>query len=622
MSVLSSRREKRWALIGHRGTGKSSLLGRIERAFADSDRVALFFDLDAEIEKRQGKKVSELFANGEAAFRTIERETFAAIIEETKSQEIDVFIACGAGLDVTTIPETWTVQWVRRTTDARGRIFMDRPRLDPRLPALSEFNERYPRRQAAYGARADEVLWLDEGADSFDAVEAGYFLGTWRNLGGAITVLPQRFRTPETFAAWVARRLRWGVRWFELRDDLLSLEQIEEAVRLLPDEKILVSFRRESRTDDTRALVERGALPFDWPIEHGDCEWGTPHFLSLHQRLAGQSIEDALSRFPTELPEGTQAKAALPIDTFAELSQAHAWRENSPEERVFLPLSLDGRWSWYRLQFPSPTELCFFREDEGSGADQPRLIEWARRASRGRVDSPSFAAVLGDPVSHSRTPLEQGPYFAPSLVHAIRVSDSDWNQGALEVLRALGLGWAAVTAPLKKLAFETCKDLDPVARELASVNTLVWSESSSAWRGANTDLEGFRRAIAEVEREFGSLGRVAIWGGGGTLAVIRAVCPGAEAFSARSGENRDSLRGKAEDFVPETVIWAAGRGTDESQEPPGSWKPKLVVDLDYADDSMGRAFALARGCRYKSGLSMFKHQARAQRDYWTQARGN
>lgn len=75
-------------LMGYMGCGKSTL----GRALAEELGVQ-FVDLDAYIEERFGKKVSEIFAEmGEEGFRREERR----MLEEV-SEMSDVIVACGGG---------------------------------------------------------------------------------------------------------------------------------------------------------------------------------------------------------------------------------------------------------------------------------------------------------------------------------------------------------------------------------------------------------------------------------------------------------------------------------------------------------------------------------------------
>lgn len=627
----------RTALIGQRGVGKSTLLKRIESYFKSVGRSIVCLDLDAEIERRTGKSVRDLFANGgEDAFRQREIGTFRSLDEETTRAEYDVFVALGAGFDPAVIPNDWRALWIRRASDQTGRIFTDRPRLNSAVSPLAEFHERAGPRELRFRDRADEVLFLDEGPT--EQSERDFFLDGMRNLGGAITLLPEMFRTHEGFVRWAKTRARWGVRWFELRDDLLHESHFELALQTLPHANVLLSFRARSRLQQSLRWCKLYRLAFDWPMELGlDDMPHEPTFISLHERRIDHTLSEDLAR----MPEGTGAilKAALPTNDFGELAEGWRWQKENLRERVFLPHSSDGRWQWYRLLKGPLLPLCFFRESDGSGVDQPTLLQWARR-QRKNLREECFAAVLGDPVAHSRSPLEHHAYFE-SLVgdggvsfFAIRVTAKEWQSGALDFLQSLGLRWAAVTAPLKTEAFSVCVGsddaLDEISRELGALNTLEWNEAKSSWFGANTDLIGFQAAIEEA----GNLGNVAVWGGGGTLKIIQYVLQEAACFSARTGEIRTDearKRGAASDtgvsettFRPDTVIWSVGRSRtngengDGVKSPPAGWHPRLVVDLNYSEDSPGREYALACCARYMSGLTMFHAQAKAQQNFWSE----
>ena len=74
--------------MGYMGCGKSTL----GRALADELGVQ-FIDLDAYIEERYHKKVSEIFAEmGEQDFRQMERRMLEEVAECS-----DVVVACGGG---------------------------------------------------------------------------------------------------------------------------------------------------------------------------------------------------------------------------------------------------------------------------------------------------------------------------------------------------------------------------------------------------------------------------------------------------------------------------------------------------------------------------------------------
>jgi shikimate 5-dehydrogenase len=118
--------------------------------------------------------------------------------------------------------------------------------------------------------------------------------------------------------------------------------------------------------------------------------------------------------------------------------------------------------------------------------------------------------------------------------------------------------------------------------------------------------------VTYSQKEFASARAVAVWGGGGTLDVLRRVFPRAQFVSVRTQGLRDTGAVAA---PPDVVVWAASL-KDQISSPPKTWKPKVIFDLNYSEASPGRDYALQTGARYISGLAMFKAQAQAQRDFW------
>jgi len=559
-------------LIGHRGAGKTSLLSR----YAGLGFSTL--DLDREIENRTGRRVSEIFQNdGEDAFRKIERETFASL-------PVQGIVAVGAGFPVDQIGNEWHTIWVRRATDEAGRIFTDRPRLDSSLSALDEFHHRARVREPRYAARADAVLILDEGVeDANDPAERAYLLDQVNLEGATLTIT----KFPRDLARWLAPRLRWKLKFFELRDDLLSDDEIDEALRVIPSENVLISYRRKSSK-----IRENYAC--DWALELGPPPF-EPTYLSLHHG----KLEDL--HHPR-----AHLKAALLTETFEDLMRGHRWQMEDPSRRVFLPMSPDGRWSWYR-NLRRDYSLNFIRESEGSASDQPTLLQWLRKPT-----ARTFAAVLGDPVKHSRTPMEQREFFAKKgiPVFAIRVPETEW-QSAIDALTELGLTHAAVTAPLKHKAAELIgspKPINTLYFPNMNVNVNMNVKRKTFPHGTNTDLTGLRKAAALLP----PTNSQAVWGGGGTLDVIKQVFPNAELVSVRTGLIRGT---NAKPTSPELVIWAASLKSLEN--PPSDWAPEIVFDLNYSEASPARDYAMKVGAKYISGLVMFRAQAQAQREFWS-----
>ena len=111
----------------------------------------------------------------------------------------------------------------------------------------------------------------------------------------------------------------------------------------------------------------------------------------------------------------------------------------------------------------------------------------------------------------------------------------------------------------------------------------------------------------------GKEGKIAVWGGGGTLNMIKQVLPQAVYFSARTGRPREPGHEQITEFA--ALVWAAPRSADVIF-PPESLNFKEVIDLNYQENSPGLEFAQRAQIRYTSGIKMFDAQAEAQQRYW------
>lgn len=611
-------------IIGHRGTGKTSLIHRIHGYYQEISESVLTFDLDQEIENRQGRSIAGIFSeDGERVFREIETQTLNTLSSEVSEALQDVFVAAGAGFSGS-VPEGWTTLWITRDSDSIGRTFVDRPRLNPELDPIEEYLQRYRTRDRAFQERADQILTLPEGFDFSNEPEKKFFLEQIKDIEGAITLFPSV--SNKKFSKKIETYTKMGVRYIELRDDLLSGNEFNQC-EIIQTKTILLSFRKKERLSETIQWMKKCRIQnIDWANELGECPAEIlPTILSFHYRGEKEPINQALERIESSMQKGVLLKVAIPINDFFELKQGYEWWKKNPKQRIFLPSSDNGRWSWFRLRMKFEMELNFFREDRGSSLDQPLLLEWIRNESNKK-----FAAILGDPVGHSRTPGEHYSFFRSQKmnIHRIQISDVEFSQGGLEFLKELGLQAAAVTSPLKETAFLLSKNKTSEAEKLKSVNTL-WN-TQSGWCGANTDLYGLSKMLENFEINRGinlrSL-QIVIWGGSGVLTTVHAILPRAIAFSARSGQvkknkNEEIKKDNAfEKASPDMVIWSIGRKNwlqAESIFPPSHWRPKWIIDLNYAEDSPGREYAQMLGARYESGLMMFRYQAEGQRQFWNQ----
>jgi shikimate dehydrogenase len=110
--------------------------------------------------------------------------------------------------------------------------------------------------------------------------------------------------------------------------------------------------------------------------------------------------------------------------------------------------------------------------------------------------SPAFRlAVVGDPISHSRSPAIHNAAFAAlglDAHYAARQARGQEVEQVMEELRRGDLHGVNVTMPLKGVAAALVDDLSPDARRSGSVNTIVRRPDGDLI-GHSTDISAMRR---------------------------------------------------------------------------------------------------------------------------------
>lgn len=255
--------------------------------------------------------------------------------------------------------------------------------------------------------------------------------------------------------------------------------------------------------------------------------------------------------------------------------------------------------------------------------------------------STRLAAVIGDPVRHSLSPLLHNTAFA--------ALDLDWVYVALEVapggaaaaldaMRTLGIAGLSVTMPHKEAVAAACDELTEEAAALRAVNCVV--NDGGRLIGHNTDGDGFLAALA-AELDLDPAGRrcVVLGAGGaarsialalaragaGEVAVVNRTASRAHEVAALLGpvgqvvgpDDLASVMAGAELVVNATSL---GMGTDGAVPlEVALLRPEhVVVDIIYRP-LVTPLLAAARslGCRSANGISMLVHQAAIAFTHWT-----
>ncbi|MFI5242902.1 MAG: shikimate dehydrogenase family protein [Gemmatimonadales bacterium] len=252
------------------------------------------------------------------------------------------------------------------------------------------------------------------------------------------------------------------------------------------------------------------------------------------------------------------------------------------------------------------------------------------------IAGPSRLVLLGNPVSHSLSPLFQNA--------ALRSEGIDLSYDAIEVaapdlrhvLTLLAEDNAAgnITIPHKEAAVALCARLSPLAERIGAVNTF-WVERDGAIVGDNTDVGGFESLVRSTMDGL-PRGRIALLGAGGAAAAALAAIeqwPGCEVtLYNRSHARLARLASRfpvvtrtaetAEEAVQgaKLVVNASASGLEDDLFPvPIETLPydAAVVDLVYrrGDTPWVRA-ALACGHRASDGLPMLIEQGALSFEKW------
>ncbi len=193
--------------------------------------------------------------------------------------------------------------------------------------------------------------------------------------------------------------------------------------------------------------------------------------------------------------------------------------------------------------------------------------------------STGLVCLLGNPVKHSLSPAMHNAafrYLGMDMNYmAFRVEPQGLIQ-ALQGLKALGCRGANVTVPYKEETFSLADWLDPSARELGAVNTLVFRNGATC--GYNTDVAGVDQAI----RLLAPAGRRALLLGAGGAARAAALVLARGGFASLTITNRTGGRAERLAADLEAIV-----GRPVGEVVPWGEVPEKAPDLVVNATSLG-----------------------------------
>ena len=260
--------------------------------------------------------------------------------------------------------------------------------------------------------------------------------------------------------------------------------------------------------------------------------------------------------------------------------------------------------------------------------------------------STQVVGVFGSPITHTASPAMHNAAFAALQMNWIYLAFAVAPQqfrSALLGARDMGMRGVNLTVPHKLVALEIVEDVDPEARRLGAINTIVIDNGKL--RGFNTDGYGFVKAIKEDFNVSLRSKRVLVFGAGGAGRAIAVKCalegatriivanrtPGRvdpitkEIAATKSEVHAVALNAKEIARVigeVDLVVNATSVGLREGDSlglNAGVFSPKLTVfDTIYrpAETELIKLAAEA-GAKVSNGLSMLLHQGARSFELWT-----
>ena len=246
--------------------------------------------------------------------------------------------------------------------------------------------------------------------------------------------------------------------------------------------------------------------------------------------------------------------------------------------------------------------------------------------------------IIGNPVAHSMSPAIHNASFKERGLNRVYVAFKvDDAPTFIEAFKAIDVAGYSITIPHKQTALPCADELDPVARRIGAINTLV--NRDGALFGCNTDwmaaVRGLAAALPEGNAALKSA-RVLLLGAGG---AARAILFGLQeqgcrvTIANRTHERAQILADEAGvDCIPvadlaqveaDIIVNATSAGmhpnVDLTPAPAEILRPGMIVFDSVYNPVRTRLIreAEAAGCTTVTGVDMFVYQAVEQFELWT-----
>jgi shikimate dehydrogenase len=232
-------------------------------------------------------------------------------------------------------------------------------------------------------------------------------------------------------------------------------------------------------------------------------------------------------------------------------------------------------------------------------------------------------ALIGDPVSHSRSPRLHNAFLHDAGVEdgsyvAIRVPRGNGTD-VVRRMRMDGYTGLNVTFPLKEEVLAACEELTEDAQLAQAVNTIFFGRTIL---GHNTDGIGARSALEQILGQPVALERIGILGTGATARAIFAQLRETDAYTYVWGRDSEKARAICERFEAEPWPQTPPEIVISTLPPEAKLPEELVEALLAADCVMDTNYGTRSTLDHQvhreiiKGDLMLEAQARASFDFW------
>lgn len=384
-------------------------------------------------------------------------------------------------------------------------------------------------------------------------------------------------------------------------------------------------------------------LDWLWPWD----SFGSSKIICSHHDFAGvpsdiDQIYERLAATPARIlkiaVQADDATDCLPI--FRLLARAQR------EGREMIAIAMGKAGIMSRILGPSRGSFLTYGSlnDESATAPGQLTAQELREVYRiDRIDQQTeIFGIIGKSVGHSISPHIHNAAFAASQLNAVyipfEVGDAVQFIGRMVHIRSRELDWnlsgLSVTAPHKTVVMNNLDWIEPTAKQIGAVNTIVVRENEL--HGYNTDAAGF---LEPLRHKFGSLkdARCSIIGAGGGARAAMWALRNAGAQVALFVRDPGKARHVSEEFeieaqslssaafdgfeivVNATPVGTRGSGEHETVATANQFRGvRLAYDLVYNPiETRFLREARAAGAETLGGIEMLLAQAVEQFKLWT-----